>query len=82
MVRCCLQASTFFLVLLETDLSSVIIVVIHLIQGFAWQICIYSLFINNKARGFLLCVFFFLSFFEELQARRNIFLLNFLTRHI
>lgn len=76
MVRYYLQASTFFCVLLETHLSSVIIVMSNWIQGFAWQRCIYSLFINNKAHCFLLGVLFscfLLSFFEELQARRNIF---------
>lgn len=75
MIRYYPQASAFFPVLLETDLSSVVIVMNHWIRGFAWQICIYSLFINNKAYCFLLCVFsfFLLSFFEEQQARRNIF---------
>lgn len=47
-----------FSVLLKTELSSVIIVMNHWIQGFAWQINIYSIFINNKAHCFLLCFFF------------------------
>lgn len=80
MVRYYPQASAFFPVLLETDLSSVVIVMNHWIQGFAWQICIYSLFINNKAYCFLLCVFFFFSFVLFWRtASKKYFLLNFLS---
>lgn len=47
-----------FSVLLKTELSSVIVVMNHWIQGFSWQISIYNIFINNKAHCFLLHSFF------------------------
>lgn len=76
------QVLLFSPLFLETDLSSVITVTNHWVQGYAWQICICRVFINNKACCFLLCgvfSFFPLVLFWKTASKMICFLLDILS---